>query len=183
MFSWLKKLWKGNPPVDFRNSQGILIRPDGSWVVASKPQAPPTATTNHPYAPPAPKVLAKPPRRDFFDESLLTDLTSPPDFFPQGAELFSKLEQCIQLDIISSCSHKQADGGVYILAIELPFSSNNTENMKRFKLFIKAMEEMYKFKVVQQERINSSTSTEQQYLVVFEYDPRLFILKKLNEDE
>lgn len=185
MFSWLKKLWKGSPPLDFRNAQGIIIRPDGSWIVANKPPPAPQPAQAHPHAANAPKVISAPkPRRNFFDEEVgLTTLNEPPEFFPQASELYSKLDQCVQLDIISSCSHKQAENGVYILAIELPCGPNNVENMKRFKLFIKAMEEMYRFKVVQQERINSSTCADQHYLVVFEYDPKLFILKKLDGDK
>jgi hypothetical protein len=39
---------KSNEPLDINNSQGILIRPDGSWIVAP-PQK--QHIQHHPYAP------------------------------------------------------------------------------------------------------------------------------------
>lgn len=177
-------------PTDFKKSQGILIRPDGSWVVVGDQKD--NTPKPHPYAPPKPTVIStKPPipGKDFNwykkqeSEAQLDVLDMPPDYFPFGTDLHTKLEQCIEKDIILSCVHKQTENKVYILSIELPCSPDQTENMKRFKMFIRAMEDKYKFKTVQQERINSSTCNDQQYLVVFEYDPKLFILKKITQED
>jgi len=167
-------------PVDFKNSQGILIRPDGSWVVADSKKK-----NDSSYAPP--KIITNippPPKAGWWkDNPEITELPSPPEYFPQGPELFSKLEQCLHMDIIDSCVHTQTQNNVYILTIELPCQKDHAENMRRFKMFIRAMEEVYKFKTVQQERLNSVTSNEQHYLVVFEYDPKMHVLKKLNGDK
>lgn len=179
-----------NIPLDFKKSQGILIRPDGSWIVTSSNVNEPPKPAASPYAPPPipPKVVRAstiPAGKDYgwfdTDSSELNTINFPPDYFPQASELYSKLEQCLELDIITSCIHKETKNNVYILAIELPCTKDHTENAKKFKLFVKAMEEMYKFKTIQQERINSRTCDDQYYLVVFEYDPKSFILKKLTE--
>ena len=176
--------------LDFKNSQGILIRPDGSWIIAAKdppqkkPQSKPQPNSN-PFAgivSPTP-VLGKDLNWSTEDEPLLDILNFPPDYFPHAKELYSKLEQCLELDIITSCCHKQTKNNIYILVIELPCSTDQTKNMKRFKQFIKAMEEMYEFKTIQQQRINSITCNDQSYMVVFEYDPKNDILKKLNGEK
>ena len=171
---------KDKGPINFKNSQGILIRPDGSWVVSNGQQ-----NQVSPYAPP--KIIANippPPKARWWEDNpSITKLSFPPDYFPQAQELFSKLEQCIELDIIESCAHTQTENNVYILSIELPCQKDHAENMRKFKMFIKAMEEAYKFKTVQQERLNSVTSNKQHYLVVFEYDPKMHVLKKLKVDE
>lgn len=175
--------------INLNNSQGILIRPDGSWVIApAKEEKPKPKSPVSPYAPPTIiKSTSFIPGKDFnwldSDTAQLQTIDAPPDYFPHGSELYSKLEQCLDLDIITSCVHKETDSSVYILAIELPCSKDHSENMKKFKLFIRAMEELYKFKTVQQERINSKTCNQQHYLVVFEYDPKCFILKKLTGDK
>ena len=177
---------------DFKSCQGILIRPDGSWIVIDKNKEN-NEIKQHPYAPPTgykqhtPTGLAHPTLGKAINwlapanaDHKLENLSAPPSYFPQSKELYSKLEQCLDLDIISSCVHKQSDQNTYILSIELPCLDAPQDNMKRFKIFIKTMEDLYKFKTIQQERINSSTCNEQYYLVVFEYDPKQFILKKLD---
>lgn len=185
--SLLKRLFrtKSNEPLDLDKSQGILIRPDGSWIVA------PTNSQqiqHHPYSPQNPYGSGLPPviGKDLnwlnTDSSRLDVLNFPPSYFPHARELYSKLEQCLDRDIITSCIHKQTQHNIYILAIELPCGPDHSENMRRFKHFIKAMEEMYKFKTVQQERINSSVCNEQTYSVVFEYDPKGDMLKKIKGD-
>jgi hypothetical protein len=167
---------KSKEPLDLNKSQGILIRPDGSWIVAphNTPQV-----QHHPYAPQNPYGAGLPPvlGKDLNwlsqDSNRLDVLNFPPTYFPHAQELYSKLEQCLDRDIITSCVHKQTQNNIYILAIELPCGPDHCENMRRFKQFIKAMEEMYDFKVIQQERINSSVCNEQSYSVVFEYDPKM----------
>ena len=181
---------KKNIPNDFKNSQGILIRPDGSWVVVDNEK--PSPIKHHPYAPSRPHIIHtgppipgkdinwyKQPEKDPHTDIL----DFPPEYFPYRRDLHTKLEQCIEKDIIVSCVHKQTENKVYILSVELPCSQDQNENMKRFKLFIRAMEDQYKFKTIQQERLNSSTCNDQQYLVVFEYDPKLFIMKKIKQGE
>lgn len=172
---------KSNVPLDLKNSQGILIRPDGSWIFAPQQQQ---QVKPHPYAPPTapgglPPVIGKDIDWLSTDNSRLDILNFPPSYFPHARELYSKLEQCIDRDIITTCVHKQTQNNVYILYVELPCTSDHSDNMRRFKQFIKAMEEMYRFKTVQQERINSSVCDEKTYVVVFEYDPKNDLLKKL----
>ena len=174
---------------DLKKTQGILIRPDGSWVVVDNDN--PTAPKPHPYSPPPKNTITAIPNipgKDFNwykkdpQDIQNSVLAFPPSYFPFANELHNKLEQCIDLDIINSCVHKETQNSVYLLTIELPCLSEHSENMKRFKTFIRAMEDKYNFKTIQQERINNSTCSESQYLVVFEYDPKLHILKKLKED-
>lgn len=179
LFGWFFGETETDDPVDFKDSQGILIRPDGSWVVAPK-QQPAKSTQTTPVRPiVGPPIIGK--DIDWFsiDSSRLDVIDFPPDYFPHAHELNSKLEQCLELDIISNCVHKQSQNNIYILTIELPCTSDHSVNMRKFKQFIKAMEELYKFKTIQQERINSRVSSDQTYLVVFEYDPKLDFLKDL----
>ena len=179
LFGWFFGETKSDDPIDFKNSQGTLIRPDGSWIVAPKQQN--VSKT----VPLPPRPIAPPPilGKDFdwfsVDAGRLDVIDFPPDYFPHAKELNSKLEQCLELDIITTCVHKQSQNSVYILAIELPCTSDQSVNMRKFKQFIRAMEDLYRFKTIQQERINSTTCSEQTYLVVFEYDPKVDILKKL----
>jgi hypothetical protein len=179
--SLLKRFFRKEPSLDLKEGQGIVLRPDGSWIVAPEKRPPPITS----FAPP--KIITQMPSipraRWWEDIPNATSLNSPPDYFPHGHELFSKLEQCLDMDIIDSCSHIQTENNVYLLRIELPCDKNSVENMRRFKMFIKAMEEVYHFKTIQQERLNSTTSCNQHYLVVFEYDPKRFILKKVKDTE
>lgn len=180
LFNALFGRTKSNGLLDSKNSQGILIKPDGSWTFASPQQS----VKPHPYAPPnpgvgLPPILGKDLNWFSTDDIRLDVLTFPPSYFPHAQELYSKLEQCLDRDIITSCIHKQTQNEVYILVIELPCTTDHSDNMRRFKQFIKAMEEMYSFKTVQQQRINSSVCNEQTYSVVFEYDPKNHIMKKL----
>lgn len=179
IFGWFFGGTESDEPVDFNKSQGILIRPDGSWIVAPKQNKPAqVAPPVRPIASPPP-IIGKDLNWFSFDETRLDVIDFPPDYFPHARELNSKLEQCLDLDIITSCTHKQSQNSVYILVIELPCESDASQNMRRFKQFIRAMEETYKFKTIQQERVTSRTCSGETYLVVFEYDPKGDILKKL----
>lgn len=178
LFDWFFDRDDPDDGVDFKNSQGILIRPDGSWVIA--PQQKP-AQAQPPVRPMinTPPIIGKDMNWSTRNEPRLDVIDFPPDYFPHAKELHSKLEQCLELDIISSCVHKQSQNSVYILAIELPCTTDHSQNMVKFKQFIRAMEELYRFKTVQQERIYSTVCDQKSYLVVFEYDPRQDIVKNL----
>lgn len=180
--SLIQKFWNRASPekIDTKTCEGILIKPDGTWVIQKKPNQTP------PYNPP--NIIKMPPipgkDYNFYDTNTDLELLNfPPSYFPNGKELFTKLEACIDLDVISSCTHKQTQNNVYILSIEVPCGENQGESISRFNQFVKAMEKTYKLKPIQQERINSTTSSEKYFLVVFEYDPRQFTFQKLNGDE
>lgn len=184
-FRWLTGRTKPGG-FDFQNSPGIIIRPNGTWVVASKhnlsqmSQKPTQQVVKKPIAISAPPIIGKDLDWSTTEECTLDVLTFPPDYFPHAKELHSKLDQCVDLDIITSYQHKQSQNNVYMLFVELPCTQDAAQNMKKFKQFIKAMEDLYRFKTIQQEKINSLTCSDQSYLVVFEYDPKDNFLKKLN---
>jgi hypothetical protein len=96
-------------------------------------------------------------------------LDSPPDFFPQHKDLGYKLDQCLDLEIITSCQHRVSFKSIYFLDIELPCSDNFSEDSKRFHMFIKAMEEKYELTAVQKERYADSNVNKRSFKVVFEY--------------
>lgn len=182
--SLINKFWnkKKSEDVDFKGSHGILIKPDGTWSISTPPKAPA-------YNPP--KIIRQPqqpivPGKDYLlydTDSSLEVLSFPPDYFPHAKELYGKLEKCIDMDVITSCIHKQTQNSVYILTVELPCGENHAENIRKFKAFVSAMESTYKLTAVQQERINSTTCADKFYLVVFEYDPRKFFIPKVKDDK
>jgi len=104
-------------------------------------------------------------------------LNSPPTYFPHGNQLNIKLEQCLDIGIISACIHKSTGGRIYHLDIELPCTKDISQDMGRFNLFIKAMEEQYSLALIQQERVVKDTCYGTYYRVVFEYDPNKLFLK------
>jgi hypothetical protein len=182
--SLIRKFWNGeDDEEDVDASHGILIKPDGTWEVAKSPK-PKKATINPPN-------IIRPssfiPGKDFsyYDQpsSSQAVLSFPPAFFPHANELNEKLEKCVELDIISSCVHKQTNNNVYILSIELPCGNNVTEAMNKFTAFVKAMKDVYDLNPIQQERINSVVSQQNYYLVVFEYDPKKYVFDKPKKDE
>lgn len=182
--SLINKFWNKqvDDEIDFKGTQGILIKPDGTWTVAKPPTK--TPPTNPPKIIKMPS--APPPGKDYLYYSAnsdLEDLSFPPDYFPYAKDLYDKLEQCVDMDIVSSCTHKQTHNSVYILSVQLPCGDNHTDSMKKFKMFIRAMEETYKLTAIQQERQNSSTCSDKYYLVIFEYDPRKFLITKLRDGE
>lgn len=181
----INKFWnkQKSDGIDFKGNHGILIKPDGTWSISQQPTKPP------PHNPP--NIIKKPtntfvPGKDymFYDTNTeLEVLAFPPDYFPHAKELYNKLEKCMELDVVSSCIHKQTPNSVYILSVELPCEDNHTDSMRKFKTFIQAMEQSYKLTAIQQERINSMTCSEKYYLVIFEYDPRKFLITKIRDDK
>lgn len=160
----------------FKRNTYLVIRPDGTWVVdhsrsqqpnapniIKKPNTPPN--TYYSYAPPMPASVW----------SVLDDVgevLEPPDFFPHKEKLNQKLNQCLELNVIASCIHTKTKNGTYLLQIEVPCCDDYAASYNQFKVFVKAMENQYEFKTIQQERILSKISNDTSHLVVFEYDPR-----------
>lgn len=180
--SLIRKFWnKQKDDLDVSTTSGILIKPDGTWEVTKSPKkaAPPV---NPPTIIRPPPAMVPGKDYHYYDQSpRIETLAFPPDYFPYAKELHEKLEKCLELEIVSSCVHKQTNNNVYILSIEVPCSENQTETMKRFSAFVKAMKDMYQLNPVQQERINSVVSHQNYYLVVFEYDPKKFVFDKPKE--
>jgi len=180
--SLIRKFWSKREEVDFNNSHGILIKPDGTWEVTKSPKKP-APTFNPPtiIRPGVPMI----PGKDFhyYNQTPQVEvLSAPPEYFPHAKELSTKLDKCVELDIISSCTHKKTPNNTYILSIELPCTENHSDTMKRFTSFVKAMKDVYELEPIQQERINSVVSHQNYYLVVFEYDPKKYIFDKPKED-
>jgi hypothetical protein len=189
--SLIKKFWSktDEDSTNFNTSQGILIKPDGTWSMS------PSANKKPPVNPP--NIIKMPPAQNFvpgkdylyYDQDpIIEELAFPPDYFPHAKELYGKLEKCLELEVVSSCAHKQTRNNVYILRVELPCRDvpgicSHIDNMKRFKTFVKAMEETYKLTAIQQERINSTTCADKYYLVIFEYDPRKFYINSKMKKE
>ena len=184
--SLINKFWnkQKSKDIDFKGNHGILIKPDGTWSISNPaPKQPIYNPPNIIKRAPAGPII---PGKDymFYDtNSDLEILAFPPDYFPHAKELYNKLEKCLELDVVSSCTHKQSSNSVYILCVELPCGDNHTDSMSRFKSFIRAMEQSYNLTTVQQERINSITCADKYYLVIFEYDPRKFFVTKLKDDK
>lgn len=149
----------------------IVLRPDGTWVLTDKTSLIKPAATNEvppqqPYYPPRPRYLWE-------TEDKSGELRGPPDFFPSGNELKTKIEQCMDKDVILSCTHSLTDDGTYQLRVELPCCSDDySKSYTQLKLFVTAMEQTYGLKTIQQDRITSKTSSNKIHVVTFQYDPR-----------
>lgn len=146
----------------------LILSPDGTWSIKDskvKPQ-----NTNSFYGFPATNY-----HFDAYEESILL---GPPDEFPQKRELRDKLDRCLELGVISSCSHKTTRSGVYTLDIQLPYESESSTNWNQYKMFVKAMEEKYQFETLREEKITSKISSEKYYAVTFQFDPRKAFLNK-----
>lgn len=181
--SIINKFWskKHSPNKNFttNQTQNIIIKPNGTWVF-SQPPVPPINPPIH--IPPPVSVV---PGKDYllYSEPDVERIQFPPEFFPHAKELYDKLEKCLDLEVISSCVHKQTENRVYLLSVELPCGDSHSESMQKFKTFVRVMQETYKLKPIQQEHVRGGVCSQQHYLVVFEYDSRQFKVQVKEEPE
>jgi hypothetical protein len=169
----------------FRKLSNLLSKEPTPKVGSSEPtklatQAAPSITNKSCYSTGAYNVSVGWYSTDFENFPNDTEtLESPPTFFPNAADLHIKLEQCVEMGIISSCNHRSLGGRLYHLDIELPKTKNFASGLNTFNLFIKAMEDQYKLVLIQQEKYTKKTCEGDFYRVVFEYDPnRMFLQAK-----
>lgn len=163
----------------------LVLKPDGSWTVTSEKNVIKQDFDNISYPQTRTPVRLPAPsfsplyRKSNYDgsEDGIGEVMSPPDFFPKKQELSTKLDKCLDMGLITSCTHIITEKNTYILKIEIP-SDNMEKTTSQIKLFTKAMEESYNFKTIQQERILSKISDSKYFLICFEYDPQSNLLNK-----
>lgn len=158
------------PTLDTPTWKNMSISPSGAWFEPQHPNPPDEHTPQHPL-PPIPTITT-----NAIDTiwsmpeagSLYMVVSKPPHFYPHRDDLHIKLEQCLDLGIITSCIHKSS-GRAYLLDIELPGTPDRTKDLEKIKLFIKVMEKQYKLIIVQQNAVNKLTAPGCFYRTVFEY--------------
>lgn len=160
--SHVSKFFKKDYDGSLAKDKIILLKTDGTWFVVDKP------TTAQPSSPPNIPIFSKS-WCDYDVKDEPGEILNPPDFFPKKDELHQKLEQCLELGVISSCSHARTYNNNYILKVEIPCTEDYAQSYQQFKNFVKAMETTYGFKTIQQDRITSKTSEQKYHAVVFEY--------------
>lgn len=142
--------------------KNMCLSPDGAWLdtqnQASENSTPDQNTPSH--------VVVS--LREDIVGPLFMVVSRPPPFYPHQEDLHFKLEQCLELGIITNCVHKSS-GTVYILDIELPGTGDRGKDLKKLKLFIEVMQKQYKLIIVQQNAINKLTAPGVFYRTVFEY--------------
>lgn len=143
----------------------ILLKSDGTWFIINK-------KPNSHVAPPPNVPLPSRSWCDYDNVDSPGELLNPPDFFPKKDELYKKLEQGLELGVISSCAHIRTYNNIYTLKVEIPCTEDYGQSYQQFKSFVKAMETNYGFKTIQQDRVTSKTSDQKYHAVVFEYDPK-----------
>ena len=154
-------------------TRNMALGANGGWL--SPTQTPPSVVPQKPLVTPLSSYDTNWWNRDLENSSEVLD--TPPTYFPHSKQLNIKLEQCLDIGLITSCVHKSTGGRLYHLDLELPCTKDIAQDMARFNLFIKAMEETYSLALVQQERVAKDTYYGTFYRVVFEYDPNKLFLK------
>ena len=164
----------------------LILKPDGSWEVSSAKKIIQSHSDEYfnkngfgrtpvKFPPPPPPTNYAPYFRKSRCEDVVGDVLCPPDFFPKKQELISKLEKCLDMGLITSCTHTITEKNTYILKIEIP-AEDVEKTAPQIKLFAKAMEDNYTFKTIQQEKVLSKISDSKYFLVCFEFDPQTNLL-------
>lgn len=150
--------------------KNMCISPSGAWFDPPTSEPVEEHTTQHPL-PPIPTITADTIQASWNAANagpVFMVVEKPPHFYPHKDELHLKLEQCLDLGIITSCIHKSS-GRAYLLDIELPGTNDRPKDLEKIKLFIRVMEKQYKLVIVQQNAINKLTAPGSFYRTIFEY--------------
>jgi hypothetical protein len=160
-----KKLEKPFLPKD----KMLVLRPDGSWILNDSQCPPPV----QPVIPnPSPWYSYGP------LDPVVQEINKVPDLHPDAKDLNKKLNECMEANVITSCSHSVDHNNIYTLVVELPSSGETVIDVNQINAFIRAMQLRYDLKLARKERCVSSVSNVTFNTLVFEYDMRSKLFKK-----